>query len=78
MLQEYIQDEQERRVLLEWAQLLRARQEAAQAIELANVRTAPAALHTSNQRKSWTQNQTCQWCLTSVLPVPCLALPNSA
>lgn len=41
-MQDYIQDEQERRVLVEWAQLLRARQEAAQAIEVANVRTGLA------------------------------------
>ncbi len=39
-VQDYVQNEQEKRVLMEWAQLLRARQEAAKAIELANVRAS--------------------------------------
>lgn len=39
-LQEYIQDETEHRVLREWAHLQRSRQEAAQAIEIANVRAS--------------------------------------
>ncbi|CAL8463497.1 g3031 [Coccomyxa elongata] len=40
---DYVQNEQEKRVLMEWAQLLRARQEAAKAIELANKAVAQVA-----------------------------------
>ena len=52
-MQDYIQDEQERRVLVEWAQLLRARQEAAQAIEFANVRTSLAVTIPQNKPEQY-------------------------